>query len=653
MIEQSTIDRVMAAADIVDVVKDFVALRKAGASYKGLCPFHEDRTPSFIVSPAKQLCKCFACGAGGNVVKFIQLHEQYSYPEAIKWLAQKYGIEVEESGRSDEQIERSKERESMFVVNEWAEQYFEDKLHNDTDGIAIGMTYFRGRGFRDDTIRKFRLGFCPDRHDEMSKAAIKAGHDQKWLINNAENRQGTGISFANDKGGLTDRFRGRVIFPIFTVSGRVVGFGGRVLAKATKGVNQKYVNSPESTIYSKSRELYGLYQAKSAISKQDCCYLVEGYTDVISMHQSGIENVVASSGTALTEGQIALLHRFTSNVTMLFDGDEAGIHAALRGTDMLLSKGLNIKVLLLPDGEDPDSFARSHRTDELKQYITEHEVDFIRFKTEILLKDSQNDPVKKANVINDIARSISVIPNDILRQTYAHECAELLNMAEAVILKVIADLRKKSIVPTQSSTPQNNPAAEQPASTETPVSVTPQALPEEYNIIRAVIRYGQMPLTVGDDTEKALAAYLYDELLVDEIQLSTPLYQQILETAATMAQGEVLAPQVWVSRFTSNSNEAIADLATKAIDDGYQLSKTQQEMHRPEEERLWEIAPRLLYELKYRIISDQVTGIMQQIRQPAVVQDKARLNELLQEYNELSSIQREIGRLLGDRIIKR
>ncbi len=512
----------MAAADIVDVVKDFVALRKAGASYKGLCPFHEDRTPSFIVSPAKQLCKCFACGAGGNVVKFIQLHEQYSYPEAIKWLAQKYGIEVEESGRSDEQIERSKERESMFVVNEWAEQYFEDKLHNDTDGIAIGMTYFRGRGFRDDTIRKFRLGFCPDRHDEMSKAAIKAGHDQKWLINNAENRQGTGISFANDKGGLTDRFRGRVIFPIFTVSGRVVGFGGRVLAKATKGVNQKYVNSPESTIYSKSRELYGLYQAKSAISKQDCCYLVEGYTDVISMHQSGIENVVASSGTALTEGQIALLHRFTSNVTMLFDGDEAGIHAALRGTDMLLSKGLNIKVLLLPDGEDPDSFARSHRTDELKQYIAEHEVDFIRFKTEILLKDSQNDPVKKANVINDIARSISVIPNDILRQTYAHECAELLNMAEAVILKVIADLRKKSIVPTQSSTPQNNPAAEQPASTETPVSTTPQALPEEYNIIRAVIRYGQIPLTVGDDIEKPLAAYLYDELLVDEIQLSTP-----------------------------------------------------------------------------------------------------------------------------------
>lgn len=642
----------MAAADIVDVVKDFVALRKAGASYKGLCPFHEDRTPSFIVSPAKQLCKCFACGAGGNVVKFIQLHEQYSYPEAIKWLAQKYGIEVEESGRSDEQIERSKERESMFVVNEWAEQYFEDKLHNDTDGIAIGMTYFRGRGFRDDTIRKFRLGFCPDRHDEMSKAAIKAGHDQKWLINNADNRQGTGISFANDKGGLTDRFRGRVIFPIFTVSGRVVGFGGRVLAKATKGVSQKYVNSPESTIYSKSRELYGLYQAKTAISKQDCCYLVEGYTDVISMHQSGIENVVASSGTALTEGQIALLHRFTSNVTMLFDGDEAGIHAALRGTDMLLAKGLNIKVLLLPDGEDPDSFARSHRTEELKQYIADHEVDFIRFKTEILLKDSQNDPVKKANVINDIARSISVIPNDILRQTYAHECAELLNMAEAVIVKVIADLRKKSIVPTQEPTPQNEPAPE-PESTEYPANAPQQALPEEYNIVRAIIRYGYAPLMMGDDTEKPLAMYFYEELMADEIQLSTPLYQQILETAATMAQNETLTPQVWVSRFTSNSNEAVADLATRAIDDGYQLSKTQQEMHRPDEERLWEIAPRLLYELKYHIISDQVKAIMQQIRQPAVTQDVTRRNELLQEFNELSSIQREIGRLLGDRIIKR
>lgn len=651
MIEQSTIDRVMAAADIVDVVKDFVALRKAGASYKGLCPFHEDRTPSFIVTPAKQLCKCFACGAGGNVVKFVQLHEQLNYPEAIKYLAQKYGIEVEESGRTDEQKERSKDRESMFVVNEWARDYFEDMLHTDPDGIAVGMTYFRGRGFRDDTIRKFQLGFCPDRRDAMSQAALKAGHEARWLVSNAETRMGTGLSFANDKGALTDRFRGRVIFPIHTVSGRTVGFGGRVLAKATKGVAQKYVNSPESIIYSKSRELYGLYQAKQAIAKLNCCYLVEGYTDVISMHQSGVENVVASSGTALTEGQIALLHRFTNNVTMLFDGDAAGIHAALRGTDMLLSQGLNIKVLLLPDGEDPDSFARSHKAEELRQYIAQHEVDFIRFKTDILLKDCQNDPVKKAEVVNDIVASIAVIPNDILRQTYAHECAEQMRIAESVIVKAIADRRKQTIIPSSApaSTPAENTPQPTPEATARPITAGGI---EDRNIAKAVIRWGCYPIMLDGGASEPVATYIHEELAADGIVLQPEICQRVVLMGASMA-GSVDDAKVWTSRFTLNEDEEIAALAAEALDDGYHLSKMQQQMYQSEEQRLWSLIPRFIYELKHRIISEQVLQVQQKLKQPDIISNPSLLTSIMQEYRDLSAILREIGKLLGDRTLKK
>lgn len=584
------------------------------------------------------------------MVKFIELHEQLSYPEAIKWLANKYGIEVEETGQNDEQKERSKDRESMFVVNEWARDYFEQMLHNDPDGVAVGMTYFRGRKFRDDIIRKFQLGFCPDRRDGMSQAALKAGHDARWLVNDANTRMGTGVSFQNDKGDLTDRFRGRVIFPIHTVSGRVVGFGGRVLAKATKGVSQKYVNSPESTIYSKSRELYGLYLAKKAIVKQNCCYLVEGYTDVISMHQSGVENVVASSGTALTEGQIALIHRFTSNVTMIYDGDDAGIHAALRGTDMLLAQGLNVKVLLLPDGEDPDSFAQSHKAEELRDYIAIHEVDFIRFKTDILMRGCKNDPVKKAEVVNDIVASIAVIPNDILRQTYAHECAEQMRMAESVIVKAIADRRKQTIVPSQAA-PQA-PAEEQSAAPAAPQAPVSDTASEEKQIAQALIRLGALSFQVDADLTMPVACYIAEELAADEITFSVPLYQRVHDMAFAMAASEELDQKVWISRFTMSDDEELAALAASAIDDGYQLSKTQQEMHRPDEERLKELIPRLLYELKYSIISSEVNGVMQQLKQPEVLSDPIRRTTLMQEYSVLASIQREVGRMLGDRVIK-
>ena len=667
MIEQSTIDRVLAAADIVDVVKDFVALRKAGASYKGLCPFHEDRTPSFIVTPAKQLCKCFACGAGGNVVKFVQMHEQMTWPEAIRYLANKYGIEVEESGKTDEQRERSKERESLFVVNEWACGWFERMLHEDPDGVAVGMTYFRERGFRDDTIRKFHLGFCPDRRDAMSQAALKAGYDQNLLVNDAESRQGTGVSFKNDRGGLTDRFRGRVIFPIHTVSGRVVGFGGRVLAKATKGVSQKYVNSPESTIYSKSRELYGLFQAKQSIAKQNCCYLVEGYTDVISMHQSGVENVVASSGTALTEGQIALIHRFTNNVTMIYDGDEAGIHAALRGTDMLLAQGLNIKVLLLPDGEDPDSFARSHRAEEFRQYIADHEVDFIRFKTEILMKDCKGDPVKKAEVVNDIVQSIAVIPNDILRQTYAHECAEQMKMAESVIVKAVADRRAKSIVPASRPAGQpvapagdatqggGEPVGESAAQEQTSGAPQQKMIMEERNLAFALIKWGGLKFRFyGEEADVNVTDFITEELEMDDIALQHPLCQRVLEMAQQMQHGEeVLDSAAWTGRFIMSEDEQVAMMADVAMNDKYTLSEKQREQLTPDENRLVEIVPRLVYELKYHIISEQVREVQQRLRQPEVMNDASALTRLMEEYRDLSAIKREVGRMLGERTLKR
>lgn len=439
MIDRSTVDRIMAAADIVDVVKDFVTLRKSGTNYKGLCPFHDERTPSFMVSPAKQLCKCFSCGKGGNVVKFLMEHEQLTYPEALKWLAKKYGIEVRERELTDEQKAAATERESMFVVNEFARDFFVRTLHESPDGLAIGMAYFRSRGLRDDIIRKFQLGYSPEGRDAFAREAKLKGYESKYLVK-------TGLCLEASGGKLHDRYASRVIFPVHTISGRVVAFGGRTLLSKEEQKRRsigKYVNSPESDIYSKKRELYGLYQAKSAIAKHDRVYLVEGYLDVISMYQSGIENVVASSGTSLTTEQVRLIHRFTNNVTVLYDGDAAGIHAALRGVDMLLAEGLNIQVLLLPDGEDPDSFAQSHTTDELRNYIEEHQTDFIRFKTELLLRDSKGDALRRAAVIKDVVQSIAAIPDNIVREMYVHEFAGRMGVDENTIINEVTVARKR------------------------------------------------------------------------------------------------------------------------------------------------------------------------------------------------------------------
>lgn len=434
MIDRATIQRVTDAADIVDVVKEFVTLRKAGVNYKGLCPFHDEKTPSFVVSPSKGLCKCFSCGEGGNAVHFIMKHEQLSYPEAIAWLGRKYGIEVRDRELTDEEKVAAGHRESLFVLNEWARDYFTDLLHTNIDGVAIGMAYFRSRGFRDDIIRKFQLGFALNEREALAHAARAKGFNPEFL-------EQTGLCYRTDDGRLLDRYHGRVIFPVHTVSGKVVAFGGRTLTTDKKVA--KYVNSPESEIYSKSRELYGLYFAKHAIVKHNRCYLVEGYTDVISMHQSGIENVVSSSGTSLTEGQIRLLHRFTSNITILYDGDSAGIKASLRGIDMLLAEGMNIKVLLLPDGDDPDSFARKHNAQEYQAYIEEHQVDFIKFKTNLLSQSAGNDPTARATLVQDVVQSISVIPDKVMRQMYAHECAVMLSVSEPLIVNEVARLHHK------------------------------------------------------------------------------------------------------------------------------------------------------------------------------------------------------------------
>lgn len=472
MIDRATVDRIMDAAQIVDVVSDFVTLRKAGVNYKGLCPFHDDRTPSFVVSPSKGLCKCFACGKGGNAVHFIMEHEQLSYPDALRYLARKYNIEIKERELTEEEKQAQDERESMFVVNEWACQFFQDQLYNTVDGRAIGMTYFRSRGFRDDIIKKFQLGYSPSQRDACAREAKAKGYKEEFLLS-------TGLCYKRDNGQLQDRFFGRVIFPVHTLSGKVVAFGGRVLDAATKGVNVKYQNSPESAIYSKKKELYGLFLAKQAIVRHDLCFLVEGYTDVISMHQMGVENVVSSSGTALTTEQIRMIHRFTENITVLYDGDAAGIKASERGIDMLLAEGMNVKLLLLPDGDDPDSFARKHNATEYQAYLNGHQVDFIKYKTDLLLHEAQGDPIKLSRLISSIVHTISVIPDEITRSVYTRETATMLNMEERMLVAAISKemAQAKEEKQKQRENERNRKNAQLPSSGQAHSSLDQDSLP--------------------------------------------------------------------------------------------------------------------------------------------------------------------------------
>ena len=658
MIDRATVERIKDAANIVEVVSEFVTLRRSGANYKGLCPFHNEKPPSFYVSPARGTCHCFGCGKGGNPISFIMEHEQMTYPEALRWLAQKYHIEIHEREQTDEEKREQSERESMFIVNEWAADYFNNLLHDDPDGIALGMQYFRSRGFRDDIIKKFRLGYdLNDRH-ALANTARSKGYNEDFLLK-------TGICYRNDRGELIDRYAGRVMFPWIGVSGKVVGFGGRLLDARTKGVNQKYVNSPDSEIYHKDRELYGIYQAKKAIAKDDRVYMVEGYTDVISMHQCGIENVVANSGTALSLHQIHMLHRFTSNITLLYDGDAAGIHAALRGTDMLLSEGMNLKVLLLPDGDDPDSFARKHTAADFKQYIKEHQTDFMEFKTDLLLKGVR-DPLKRSEAINSIVKSISLVQNQILRDTYLHDCAVRMGMNEATLIntmnKFIREGREAKTQPTVGSEP---PSAIQVAPpTVTVASPLQQASKVEMMLTAMVVRHGHE--VIYDNVEDAdgnlislnVAQYLDYNLNVDGLKLSNPIFARILQEAVQHSlDADFNAERFFIHHEDINISKVATDLST----DRYQLSQHTQNEAQPlnEQEKQLRAAEHienirkqlehLLNDFRMDYLEHHLKELQKQIATPGIATD--RLQTLMTEYKEAQGLRNKLAKMLGNNIV--
>ena len=571
MIDRPTIAKIMDATKIEEVVSEFVTLKKRGINYVGLCPFHNDSNPSFSVSPTRGICHCFTCGKGGNAINFLMELEQMTYPDALRWLAKKYKIEIQERELTNEEKQRESERESMFIVNDWAAKYFQDILLHDVDGIAIGMAYFRGRGFRDDIIRKFQLGFALPKRTALAEAAKAAGYNPKYLVD-------TGLCFkvdkdeAGNKSGedkILDRFSGRAIFPWFSVSGKVVAFGGRVLDSRTKGVSQKYVNSPDSVIYHKERELYGLYLAKKAIAKEDCVFMVEGYTDVISMHQCGIENVVANSGTALSVHQIRLLHRFTSNIVLLYDGDNAGIHAALRGTDMLLEEEMNVKVLFLPDGNDPDSFARSHSAEEFRRYIQENQTDFIQFKTDILLR-GVTDPVKRSQAINSIVESISKIKNQITRASYITDCSHRLGVNEAIIVNALNNFVRNGMseqvkAERRAAGLKDSPvaAAQQAQSVMRAVTPLDKLLEVEGLLVQLIIHHGDQLITVqdvdGNDVEVAVAQYISLDLGGDGFKFHNDLYNQIMQEAVEHLEKE--DDFVAETYFANHPNPEISRLA--------------------------------------------------------------------------------------------
>ncbi len=566
MIDHNTVQQILDTADIVDVVSDFVALKRRGANWIGLCPFHNDRRPSFYVSRAKGICKCFACGEGGSAVNFIMKHEQLSYPEALRYLARKYHIEIQEKELTDEEKQAQTEREAMLMLNEWACAYFEKQLHETQAGQEIGLSYFRERGFNDATIREFRLGYSSEGYDDFYKAAVAQGFNPKLLFD-------TGLCIADDRGGGRDRFRGRVMFPITNIAGKVIAFGGRTLKK-DKNI-AKYVNSPESAIYSKRNVIYGLSQAKREISKQDKCYIVEGYADVISMHQAGFKNVIASSGTALTEGHIHAIRRFTSNVTEMFDGDAAGIKAAIRGVGMLLKEGISIKVLPLPPEDDPDTFVRAHSHSEVEEYIAQNEADFINFKSSIVLKDAQNDPIKRTAAITDVVKSIALIPDEIARMVYAKECSTLFGFDEQTILRQIKQYRGKYLeqwrkertqqqereqrLANQQSGPAPAPAIDETVPAPLPDELPPDFEPiesmpkspqpaarstkavnnvlvQEREVIRLIVNYGMCYLTdteYNDGTVRpsTVLEHINNEIVLDQMSFSDPLYRHTFEIA--------------------------------------------------------------------------------------------------------------------------
>jgi len=656
MIDQGTIDRILDAAQIVDVVSEFVTLRKRGVNYTGLCPFHNEKTPSFSVSPSKGVCKCFSCGKGGNAVHFIMEHEQLSYYEALKYLARKYNIEFKERELTNEEKQAQNTRESMFIINQFARDYFQNILKNHIEGKSVGMAYFRQRGFRDDIIEKFQLGYSIEERDALAQEALRKGYKKEFLIK-------TGLCFETDDNKLVDRFRGRVLFPVHTLSGKVVAFGGRILSTENKKL-AKYVNSPESEIYHKSSELYGIYFAKQAIVKQDRCFLVEGYTDVISMHQSGVENVVSSSGTALTPGQIRLIHRFTNNITVIYDGDMAGIKASVRGIDMLLEEGMNIKVVLLPDGDDPDSFARKHNATDFQAYISAHEVDFIRFKTNLLLDESSKDPMKRAELISDLVKSIAIIPEAIVRDVYAKECGQLLHLEQRLLITEIAKQREKLLE--KGSKPERASEPE-PQDISSPVPAPYQTfIPQdgregqefyqfELQIIQSIIRFGEkvafrVPDGNGGEKLVTVIEYIDSELRVDNLSFHNPLHRSILTEAIEHIHKENFIAQQF---FIKHPDPVIGKLAAELASNRYELSKiffkTQKVV--ADEERLHEFVPMFITNFKSAIMKEELVHIARRLQDPTVMNDAEQCKAVLLRYKELHGALQVLVKKEGDRIL--
>lgn len=662
MIDRLTVEKIKDAANIVDVVSEFVTLKKSGANYKGLCPFHNEKTPSFMVSPARGTCHCFGCGKGGNAISFIMEHEQMTYPEALRWLAKKYNIEIQERELSAEEKAEQTARESMFIINEWTASYFEKLLHEHPDGQAIGLQYFRSRGFRDDIIKKFRLGFDINDRFALAATATKEKYNPEYLLK-------VGLCYKNDHGELIDRFAGRVMFPWVGVSGKIVAFGGRKLDAATKGVQQKYVNSPDSEIYHKDRELYGIYQGKKAIAKEDCVYMVEGYTDVLSLHQCGIENVVANSGTALSIHQIHTLHRFTSNIVLLYDGDAAGIHAAMRGTDMLLSEGMNLKVLLLPDNDDPDSFARKHTADEFRAYIKEHQTDFIEFKTKLLLQN-ETDPQKRADGIGSIVNSISLIPNQILRDTYIHTCAQRLLISENTLInqmnKYIRD-RKETSKTTQQAEPQQaesqTPQPQQPTLQSNSEMMKSQESKVEWMLIQMMVRHGEYVVLQNVETENGetmnvnIAQYIYYNLSSDNLQFRSEIFNKML----TEALNESTSPDFnAMTYFVHHPDINISRIAAAMSEDRYHLSEkahttadiNEEERRRREEgerEALLSQTTHLLLDFRMDYVEQHLKELQQQIA--ASARDLNALRGLMQEFKDMQEIRNNLAKQLGSNVI--
>lgn len=641
MIDRPTVDRIMEAANIVDVISEFVSLRKAGTSFKGLCPFHDDRTPSFSVSPVKGVYKCFSCGEAGNVVNFIMKHEQMTYPEALRWIARKYNIEVQERELTSEEKRLENERESMFLVNEWASKYFQDILKNHADGQAIGLQYFRSRGFRDDIIEKFQLGFCLTGRQTFSNAALQAGYKKEFLLK-------TGLCYERENGGLIDRFNGRVIFPWISVSGKVTAFGGRLLDSRTKGVSQKYVNSPDSEVYHKERELYGIFQAKKAIAKFDLVYMVEGYTDVVAMHQCGIENVVANSGTALSTYQIKLLRRFTSNIVLLYDGDAAGQHAALRGTDMLLSEGMNVKVLLLPDGKDPDEMAKSYSAEDFRKYIEDNQTDFIVFKINVLLQ-GVTDPVKRSEAINSIVRSIAVIKDPILRDTYLRECAHRTGTKEETLIlqmnRYIYNNKEQQRKEEQrNETEQPTPEPLRPA---TPMQ---QASKVETMLVQAIVRDGEKIIIrdvqneeTGETINLNVAQYIAYDLGLDNLVFANPLSVQILTEAVEQSNDPGFKAEEY---FTHHPDIHVSTLAVRLSVEQFQLSESLQVKEREIERK--DRIMHLILDFRMDYVEHHLKELQVRLSQE---KDIEKMMEVMGEIKKMQNMRNILAKKLGNDIV--